>query len=1445
MMRDSTGVRFIGRCEHRSRRRAHRSIGRLVAIWSVLATACLSFLTGISAASDTAQLERTSQIVRTSVYTERTGRLVLERALSCFRSGDTIEGIAKLQELLDAPHDSFLHAGDVHSGVRQAAAEFLRNAPDSIRRLYAAAQEKRASTAFEQATAARDLAMLGEVVRRFPATRAAVQASDRLARIAFDRGDFGTAARLWQQLLVERLDAGDTSPDLVVKTISALRRAGRDRQASELTEQFSTVAILFDGTPTAVRSLSHQLQPATPSLSTSGLPCAVASRLAPPAFPPTWQHVTGVEVTRLVELWAGARESGNRPVATPAGSVIVGGKLFVREPSALVSYDLRSGSPTWRAELAAPSAEKSTDSDSRPNNLQELMRFEESYASHSALAAISTDGEHVFVVDNPVEQFGAVQTVSLSPALSQDDDFNDADTNRLLAYPVHSVSDSNPKPAWVVGGRTESPALGGHYFFGPPMSAEGRLLAITEDRQCLFLVALDPATGDLQWKQPLGFVKRPVGDDRLRAASFCPPAIADGVAVCATHAGFVVAVDFVTGRLLWAHEYAVENVGTPGGTTTSTDRTVHHGDPAFPSVPLVHDGRVVLLPQDSEQIHCLDLLTGEVHWIAPREDGLSVACVTDTSAIILGQSSVRSLSAVDGRSLWVSRLGTPAGTGIATDSTYLLPLETGTIAAVDLDTGHRVGFDAPRDAKAYRPLDDRTEENDAESQWRPGNLCTDGLSLFSVGPFGVMRLEAADAVLAGHDSPVNLLEQARLELAAGQLEPAQEHLESLRTEGEDDSSRHAATRLLQELHYLRLNEESSTARETTLAALDRLSVTPTERGRFLLNATARALPESGTEVFRQRISELAALRLDTPLAAPNDASHFVSAASWLHALKNRLPAHLESAALPAASLATVGDSELEAWLLCLPAGTRAAALQVELARRAIEEAEFHKAEMLLLQAVRHDSAAADARRMMTRLQDRCGLGDDPEPVTSTGHRIGSVQVSGELWSPADDALCQTFVESRRWWLTRGRNPFRIVDRGDTRQARLEIVDLQRGLRLGEVAIDARLRFPSLDRQPLASHFVPVATAERVYGLSYLNVRSGGLAWQADLPGGSGFLPQIGPYGPSFCTLQTKSDLTVLDSATGETLWRRTELPVDRHGSGQRSTELFGDEVALVLLDGERSRYTVYDTRTGDELSQGRLPISELRQSRSLGRRFFYVETGETHSIAHLWDPVTGEDDLAVTFTGSLLETTTRNGDLVLLFGDGRLFVVNPQDARRSLRLSLDPRLASQVGHVQAFCDTERFYISLAMKTDAAPLDEANVTQYVYDTPLAMNHVRGRLIAVDRNSEAVVWSRPTGPQSILDPVDHPAPILVGVARVSDRNDRTRQSLLVEAIDRQTGATLGRNGNLVHDQLLQARYEPEKDRVVLAGTTSTVVLDIARESSDFRLAGRTQLQNNRAN
>src|SRR5262249_51467120 len=125
--------------------------------------------------------------------------------------------------------------------------------------------------------------------------------------------------------------------------------------------------------------------------------------------------------------------------------------------------------------------------------------------------------------------------------------------SRLVA--IHLTSG---KVLWEVGGRggkKEAGPLADSYFLGPPLPLGGKLYALLEQEGELRLACLEPLRGNPAWTQTLAGPRTRLlldGGRRLHAA---PLALGEGILVCPTNAGAVVAVDLLSHSLLWAHAY--------------------------------------------------------------------------------------------------------------------------------------------------------------------------------------------------------------------------------------------------------------------------------------------------------------------------------------------------------------------------------------------------------------------------------------------------------------------------------------------------------------------------------------------------------------------------------------------------------------------------------------------------------------------------------------------------------------------------------------------------------------------------------------------------------------------------------------------------------------------------------------------------------------------------
>jgi outer membrane protein assembly factor BamB len=199
------------------------------------------------------------------------------------------------------------------------------------------------------------------------------------------------------------------------------------------------------------------------------------------------------------------------------------------------------------------------------------------------------------------------------------------------------------------------------------------------------------------WPQPLVAPLRKVTETDERRHQSLTPACANGIVVCPTETGVVIAVDFAQRRLLWAYQYD----------STEARRNAHvlRGGVVFPNAPfpvdersdqgwldgtpIIADGRVFLTPTDSDELHCLDLADGELHWKIPRERAVYLAGADHQRAVLIGPDQLDAVRVTDGSPAWTASVSIPAptGRGLWMADRYLVPLSTGEIATIDLERG--------------------------------------------------------------------------------------------------------------------------------------------------------------------------------------------------------------------------------------------------------------------------------------------------------------------------------------------------------------------------------------------------------------------------------------------------------------------------------------------------------------------------------------------------------------------------------------------------------------------------------------------------------------------------------------------------------------------------------------------------------------------------------------
>jgi len=249
---------------------------------------------------------------------------------------------------------------------------------------------------------------------------------------------------------------------------------------------------------------------------------------------------------------------------------------------------------------------------------------------------------------------------------------------------------------WRIGGEDgDEPKLASAYFLGPPLSYGGQLYALVEINGQVDLVVLEPQTGKLQWRQQIATSPLlPVKSDPARQAQALTPSISDGVVICPTGVGGIVAIDLLTRSFRWGAVQSLAGMGRngmnfPGGVFGSIDY-----DPLqsrwFDVSLIVEQGVVVTTPPESDTLVVYDLFSGEQIYSRKRGSACFVAGIVDWNLILVHPNSVQSLDLRSKRSQW--ELPFPeglslAGTGIWQKDFLMLPLTEKNLIQIDLKQG--------------------------------------------------------------------------------------------------------------------------------------------------------------------------------------------------------------------------------------------------------------------------------------------------------------------------------------------------------------------------------------------------------------------------------------------------------------------------------------------------------------------------------------------------------------------------------------------------------------------------------------------------------------------------------------------------------------------------------------------------------------------------------------
>lgn len=681
---------------------------------------CLAMATAvISGATASAEINREANS-GTFLPSSRLDSRGVQRAQELIANGEFSQSIRFLDEILARSEDSFF-AGPQgeYRGLKETARQILKELPEEGTSIYQTTFGPVAKRLLKRSTQLGEDALLREIAQRYFYTPAGHEAALLYAQSEADQGRHLTAALTYEQLLETPEAAKRFQPQLSLLAATswlAADNSDRARQALEVLSKQGYRSVQLSGEDYPLQPSRHGLvQWLTESVGTPvensvvGEQQWMTSRGNPSRNGRTDGGLPHLRVRWRVKLlehhnleavhdeMEGLLERQQKARLPAAGPLAVGDYVITRSAHGLVAIDFTTGKRVWRSQPQRASLLQNLmdgTRDQNENDVEPAQSFAQTVWEDYLYNTTSSDGKRVYVIRDLAVPLAS--QARAMPFIRQRLNYDQSrSTNRLCAYDLPTQG----KLVWEIDGATSTDELQGAFFLGAPVTVGQSLYCLTEIKSetAIYLVALDRTSGQLQWRQQLVDLERSVNHDLKRRLQACMPSYDEGILVCPTGAGVVVGVDLAKQALAWAYQYPTQANLSPRQRLLQRQNNmpkqywVH-------SSPVIAEGRILLTPPESNELHCLDLRSGKLLWKQPRGEALFLAGVEQGNVLLVGQRQVSALQLDDGESAWEKPawdadayefpLGSSAaGTGFFADGQYFLPLSNAQVIAIDVETG--------------------------------------------------------------------------------------------------------------------------------------------------------------------------------------------------------------------------------------------------------------------------------------------------------------------------------------------------------------------------------------------------------------------------------------------------------------------------------------------------------------------------------------------------------------------------------------------------------------------------------------------------------------------------------------------------------------------------------------------------------------------------------------
>ncbi|QDU79716.1 Outer membrane protein assembly factor BamB [Polystyrenella longa] len=660
-------------------------------------------------------------------------------------AGEFQQGYELLHHILTRTDEDLMYSPDGKLiSLRLLAQEKLNDLPEEYRQTYIKQYDLLSQKEYQQALKDNDFHKIYEIASRYLLTEGGQKGANWLGAYHLDHGRYGLAA-YWFNLLREQDARITQSFHWQSRLLLAFSAAQKEREAEQL---LSEITQAYPNESDELRSMLEMwdqkivLNTASQtSLEEWAVPFGSAGRNGiaaggDPILTPRWEvertndQLLQEQIEALVETLVDDQES----LVIPNFPVFMDGFAAFKTLRGLVVIDAETGHLEWETQeeyspeeivgMVGDNELKVNPQAIRVNgrvqirvngiNARGVRRMMNQFdtglpATYNPLVRlifknatygmVSCDKQRVYTLEDvasiggPENDWGGIRNGNFIDPFHRD-----WNTNKLAAYDLRSG-----RKHWAIGGADHDDEfdnqMAGYFFHSTPVVYRNELLVIAEKQNEIQLLALAPQTGALLWKQLIAFSDTDISIDVMRRYMGGQVAVADGVIVCPTAAGWLVGVDAMTHSVLWANRYHRGDLDEESARSWRRNYDVSEqlGDWKV-TPPFISQNSVVYAPPEGESLNCYDLQTGEQLWGSQhqgrdprRQDALFVAGVWGELVLVVENTQMAAYDLKQGRRVWkhayTESMGKPAGFGVMNESSYYLPFDSGQLLKLRLDDG--------------------------------------------------------------------------------------------------------------------------------------------------------------------------------------------------------------------------------------------------------------------------------------------------------------------------------------------------------------------------------------------------------------------------------------------------------------------------------------------------------------------------------------------------------------------------------------------------------------------------------------------------------------------------------------------------------------------------------------------------------------------------------------